>query len=72
MARFRLVANGGTGEYTYYRDIEQIRGPTTSKTFVYELQYGADAAAVGTFIVLSGDERAEDSFWVRHPDCSDY
>jgi hypothetical protein len=70
--RFRITAAGGSGEYVYYRDIDQLFGPTSEQAYVYELTYGAGAAAVGTFFVESGQERVEKKFWVKSPDCSSY
>lgn len=70
--KFRLTASGGKGQYTYYRDITLIHGPTSETQYIYELTYGADASAVGTFFIESGGQRAENKFWVDHPDCSAY
>jgi hypothetical protein len=70
MARFRITASGGDGQYTYYRDIEQIQGPTQSQVYIYELELGVSSAAVGTFFVESGGQRAEEKFWVANPDCT--
>ncbi len=70
VARFRLTASGGTGQYTYYRDVERIHGPTTDTVYVYELEYGASAAAVGSFAVESGDQRVKVDFWEAHPSCA--
>jgi hypothetical protein len=69
-ARFRITASGGTGQYSYYRDIERIHGPTTDAVHVYELESGAGAAAVGAFFLESGDQRVESKFYVPHPDCA--
>jgi hypothetical protein len=68
---FRITVNGGGGQYTYFRDIDQIHGPTNDPVYVYELQYGM-SAAVGTFKVRSGNEEASKGFWVPHPDCSSF
>ncbi len=70
--KFRLTVSGGKGQYTYFRDIDQIYGPTNETQYVYELTYGATASAVGTFFVESGGQRAENKFWVDHPDCTTY
>jgi hypothetical protein len=72
VAKFRIAADGGVAPYTYYRDIERICGPTDERVCVYELKYGAKAAAVGTFFVESDGERAEKGFWVPHPDCTTF
>jgi hypothetical protein len=71
VAVFRITVNGGGGQYTYFRDIDQIHGPTNDPVYVYELQYGM-SAAVGTFKVRSGNEEASKGFWVPHPDCSSF
>jgi hypothetical protein len=70
VARFRITASGGTGRYTYYRDVERIHGPTADTVHVYDLESGAGSAAVGTFAVESGDQRVEEKFYVQHPDCA--
>jgi hypothetical protein len=72
LVKFLLTVDGGTGQYIYRRDVETIFGPTNQKTYVYELEYGADAAAVGTFFVQSGGQEAKKEFFVRHPDCSGF
>ncbi len=69
--KFRLMVGGGSGQYVYYRDVEQIYGPTTETQYIYELTYGK-ASAVGTFYVESGGQRAESKFWVEQLDCSGY
>ena len=71
--KFTLYVDGGTGTYRVYRDIDtqQIYGPGTAKSFVYELDWGT-SAATGTFYVTSGGERAESKFWVKAPDCSGF
>jgi hypothetical protein len=71
IAKFTLVASGGSGQYIYYRDIDQLHGPTNDTSYVYELKYGM-SAAVGTFRVKSGAEEAENKFYVPHPDCSSF
>lgn len=71
MMKFRLTVSGGTGQYIYYRDVEQIYGPTSETQYIYELTYGK-ASAVGTFFVQSGSQRAESKFWVEQLDCSTY
>jgi hypothetical protein len=70
VGKFEITANGGTGQYTYYRDIDKIGGPTSQKTLVYELKYGASSSMVGTFKVSSGSQTKNKDFWVTHPDCS--
>jgi hypothetical protein len=70
-AKFTLTASGGSGQYIYYRDIDQLYGPTNNTSYVYELKYGM-SAAVGTFRVRSGSEEAESKFYVPHPDCSTF
>jgi hypothetical protein len=72
IVRFRISAYGGRTPFVYYRDIEQIYGPTEERAAIYELKYGANAAAVGTFFVESAGQRAEKPFWVAHPDCTGY
>jgi hypothetical protein len=67
---FWLTAEGGNGEYTFYRDIEVVHGPAPADGFGYQMYVGAGNAAVGTFAVESGDQRVESEFWVRRPDCS--
>jgi hypothetical protein len=72
--RFTIYLDGGTGQYTVYRDIDEqkIYGPGSDKSFTYELTWGAKAAATGTFYVKSGSGRAEDKFYVARPDCSGF
>jgi len=72
VAKFRITVTGGSGQYTYYRDIDKLHGPTNETTYIYELKYGTKSAAVGTFFVESGGKRAEKKFWVPHPDCSGF
>jgi hypothetical protein len=69
---FRISAYGGRPPFVYYRDVDQIHGPTQERAYVYELTYGASSAAVGTFFVESAGQRAEKGFWVAHPDCTGY
>jgi hypothetical protein len=66
---FTLYLDGGTGQYSVYRDIDeqQIYGPGSNKSFTYELDWGSSAAATGTFYVRSGGERAEEKFYVAPP-----
>ncbi len=68
--KFKILGWGGRGQYTYYRDIDAICGPTNSNECIYELIYGANADALGSFYVESFGERAQATFWVGHPDCS--
>jgi hypothetical protein len=72
--KFTIYLDGGTGQYTVYRDIDEqkIYGPGGDKSFTYELTWGAKAAATGTFYVKSGDGRAETKFYVANPDCSGF
>jgi hypothetical protein len=67
---FWITASGGTGEYTFYRDIERLHGPHPANGFGYEMHVGASSAAVGTFAVESGTQRVQSEFWVAHPNCS--
>jgi hypothetical protein len=66
---FSITVEGGSGEYTYYRDIEQLYGPTQETSFLYDLEWGAGSAASGTFVVTSGGDRAESKFYESHPVC---
>jgi hypothetical protein len=66
---FWITATGGTGEYTFYRDIDRIHGPSPAAGFGYQMYVGAGAAAVGTFYVESGTERVSSEFWIKRPDC---
>ncbi len=66
---FTVSARGGSPPYTYYRDDEQIGGPTGSG-IQYTLTAGETSAAVGTFIVVdSAGRRAEVKFFSRSLDC---
>jgi hypothetical protein len=71
---FDITLDGGTGQYTVYRDIDEqkVYGPGTAKKVTYELNWGASSAATGTLYVKSGSERAEKKFYVANPDCSDF
>jgi hypothetical protein len=72
VAEFWITAEGGNGTYTFYRDIDRIHGPAAAAAYGYVLEFGASSPAVGTFSVESGDQRAEESFWVAHPNCSSF
>jgi hypothetical protein len=70
-AEISLWAQGGDGQYTYYRDAldQQIGGPMDSG-MVYRLTWRTCGGAPGTFIVRSGDgQEARMPFWVEPPDC---
>ena len=67
--KFWLTASGGTGEYTFYHDIQRLHGPHPADGFGYELTVGTGAAAVGTFAVESGTQRVQSEFWIARPDC---
>jgi hypothetical protein len=67
---FWITASGGTGEYTFYRDIERLHGPAPADGFGYQMYTGTGSAAVGTFYVESGTQRVRSEFWVARPDCS--
>jgi hypothetical protein len=69
---FRITAYGGRAPFTFFRDVEQIYGPSGERSYIYELKYGAGSAAVGTFFVESAGQRAEKGFWVAHPDCTGF
>ena len=73
MVRFTLYVAGGTGQHAIYRDVDtQVVYPRGSERSVtYELEWGRNNAAVGTFYALSGDQRAESKFYVPYPDCGD-
>jgi hypothetical protein len=70
IGKFEITVSGGTGQYTYYRDIEKLIGPISEQKLTYELKYGASSSMVGTFKVTSGDQTKTKDFWVTHPDCS--
>jgi hypothetical protein len=67
---FWITASGGTGEYTFYRDIERLHGPAPADGFGYQMYAGTGSAAVGTFAVESGAQRVQSEFWVKRLDCS--
>jgi hypothetical protein len=70
---FTIYLDGGTGQYTVYRDIDEqkIYGPGNAKSFTYELTWGT-SDATGTLYVKSGGARAEAKFYVKQPDCSGF
>jgi hypothetical protein len=70
--QFKIQVAGGTGTHTVYRDIDSqvVYGPGTAREFVYDLEWGAGHAAVGTLYARSGDMYAESKFFVNAPDCS--
>jgi hypothetical protein len=72
--RFNLTVTGGTGTHTVYRDVDSqlVYGPGTEREFVYDLEWGAGYAAVGTLYARSGELYAESKFYVNAPDCKDY
>lgn len=66
---FTIRAQGGGGQYTYYRDIDQIGGPTDGSV-TYQLRWKTCGGAPGTFFVHSADgQRVSDKFWVYSPSC---
>lgn len=68
-AEFTVWAQGGDGQYTYYRDIDHIGGPMSGEVN-YTLNWKDCGGAPGTFFVKSGDgQRASKLFWVWPPDC---
>jgi hypothetical protein len=71
---FGIYLEGGTGEYAVYRDIDEqkVYGPGPATSVPYELTWGSNASAVGTFYVKSGGQRAESKFYVPNPDCSGF
>ena len=69
---FWLTASGGTGEYTFYRDIERVHGPAPAAGFGYQMYAGTGSAVVGTFAVESGGQRVQSEFWIERLDCSEF
>jgi len=66
---FSLTAKDGTPAYTYYRDVEQVGGPTRTG-ITYTLRTGENTAAVGTFFVVdSAGQRAEAKFYSAALSC---
>jgi hypothetical protein len=67
---FEVRAFGGTPPYSFFRDLDQIGGPTSSNQITYSLTWGEGSAAVGTFIVVdSAGQRAEIKFFVKGIKC---
>jgi len=66
---FTVRAHGGGGQYTYYRDIDKIGGPTNG-SITYQLRWTDCGGAPGTFFAHSADgQRASKEFWVDNPSC---
>jgi hypothetical protein len=70
-AEISIWAQGGDGQYTYYRDdLNQYIGGPTEKGMVYWLSWRTCGGAPGTMIVRSGDgQEARKHFWVEPPKC---
>jgi hypothetical protein len=69
IANFTIWAEGGDGQYTYYRDCYQI-GEPTGDAVTYQLKWADCGGAPGTFTVKSGkDQEVSVKFWVRPPSC---
>ena len=69
IAEFTVWAEGGDGNYTYYRDIDLIAGPVQGSV-TYEVHWAACGGAPGTFFVHSGDgQQASKLWWVSRPSC---
>jgi hypothetical protein len=66
---FWIWAEGGDHQYTYYRDIDKIGGPT-SEGIAYELEWQACGGAVGTFFAQDeSGEKTHRFFWADPPSC---
>jgi hypothetical protein len=68
IAEFTIWAKGGDGQYTYYRDIDKIAGPT-SGAVTYQVHWRECGGAPGTFFVYSAGMKASKEFWIDAPDC---
>lgn len=69
IAEFTVMADGGGGGYTYYRDIIPIGGPTDGAV-THRLHWLTCGGAPGTFFVESADgQKASKLFWVHPPSC---
>jgi hypothetical protein len=69
IANFTIWAEGGDGQYTYYRDIDKIGGPI-GDAVTYQLEWAECGGAPGTFTVKSGDDQEVSvKFWVHRPSC---
>jgi hypothetical protein len=69
IANFTISAEGGDGQYTYYRDCYQI-GEPTGDAVTYQVKWADCGGAPGTFTVKSGDDQEVSvKFWVNRPSC---
>jgi hypothetical protein len=69
IANFTIWAEGGDGQYTYYRDCYQI-GEPTGDAVTYQVKWADCGGAPGTFTVKSGDDQEVSvKFWVNRPSC---